>query len=104
MTVLCDAGVPRTTALLAAFVRAGGRGLTEHEMQEVAGACWRLRLRDLRDVGYAFREVPSRFGARTFRWVLIAGPVVERQPEAVEQPVLFVPPPAPPGDAIAGES
>lgn len=92
--------------LLERFREAGLRGLTGAEMQRVCGVFWRLRLRELRDAGYVFNEIPSRYarggGRPVFRWTLCVEP---REPAAEgDEPALFEPPAPPPASAVTGEA
>ncbi len=94
--------VARKERLLEAFRRAGRRGLTAAEMAANAGEWSRLRLRELRDDGYVFVEVPSkRRPGTTFRWILTAEPTVPADDDAQES--LFAAPAPPPDSAIGGE-
>lgn len=78
----------RKDILAQAFVAAGDRGLTAKQMRAEIGRNWQRWLDELKDAGYMFREVPSRYGrdGAIYRWVLTyepgpAVPAVEVEPE-----------------------
>lgn len=90
--------MPRITnadRLLAAFIRAGDRGLKPAQMDEIVGPGWRAAYQQLKDANAVFHVEKGRYATRAgfFRAILRAepSPAVEEPDTPVQGQLMDVP-------------